>query len=62
MLLNLRFIPGLLLIAGGIWFIWDNHYGEMPQLIKTIYWPAVIMLMGMLFIISSFFKRKNVNN
>jgi glucose dehydrogenase len=62
MLLNLRFIPGLLLIAGGIWFIWDNHYGEMPQLIKTIYWPAVIMLMGLLFIISSFFKRKNVNN
>jgi hypothetical protein len=61
-LLNLRFIPGLLFIAGGIWFIWDNHYGEMPQLIKTIYWPAVIMLMGMLFIISSFFKRKNVNN
>jgi hypothetical protein len=62
MLLNLRFIPGLLLIAGGIWFMWDNHYGEMPQFIKTIYWPAVIMLMGLLFIISSFFKRKNVNN
>jgi hypothetical protein len=61
-LLNLRFIPGLVLIAVGIWFIWDNHYGEMPQLIKTIYWPAVIMLMGLLFIISSFFKRKNVNN
>jgi hypothetical protein len=62
MLLNLRFIPGLLFIAGGIWFMLDNHYGEMPQLIKTLYWPAVIMLMGLLFIISSLFKRKNVNN
>jgi hypothetical protein len=66
LLLNLQFIGGILLIAGGSWFLLDDYYGELPQLIKTIYWPAVIMLLGVSFIISSFFKRprqqKSVNN
>lgn len=62
LLLNLQFVPGLLLISCGVWFMWDNHYGEMPQLIKTIYWPAVIMILGLGFIISSLFKRKKVDN
>jgi hypothetical protein len=58
LLLNLRFIGGILLIAGGGWFLMDNHIGEIPHLIKTIYWPAVIMLLGISFIISSLFKRQ----
>ncbi len=57
LLLNLRFIGGLLLIAGGSWFMIDHYYGEIPQIIKTLYWPAVIMLVGISFIISSLFKR-----
>ena len=60
MLLNLQFIPGLLLMAGGAWFLIDDFYGEIPTLIKTVYWPAVIMLIGISFIISSIFKRKNI--
>jgi len=57
LLLNLHFIPGLLLMALGAWFLIDNFYGEIPVLIKTIYWPAVIVLIGISFIISSLVKR-----
>ena len=59
LLLNLRFIGGLLLIAGGSWFLMDNYYGELPEIIKTVYWPAVIMILGISFIISSFIKRNS---
>jgi glucose dehydrogenase len=57
LLLNLHFIGGLLLIAGGAWFMMDNYYGEIPEMVKTIYWPAVIIILGISFIISSFIKR-----
>jgi hypothetical protein len=62
LLLNLHFVPGLLLIAGGAWFIMDDYFGEIPAMVKTFYWPAVIMLLGISFIISSFFRKKNKNN
>ena len=58
LLLNLQFIPGLLLIAGGTWFMMDDYLDEIPQLIKTLYWPGIIVLLGISFIISSFFRRK----
>ena len=58
LLVNLHFIPGLLLMAGGAWFMIDNFYGEIPALIKTVYWPAVIILTGLSFIISSFLRGK----
>jgi hypothetical protein len=57
LLLNLQFVPGLLLMAGGGWFLIDDFYGEIPALIKTIYWPAVIMLIGISFIITSLVRR-----
>jgi len=62
LLVNLHFIPGLLLMAGGAWFMIDNFYGEIPALIKTVYWPAVIILTGLSFIISSFLKGKWCSN
>lgn len=58
LLLNLQFIPGLLLIAGGAWFLMDDYFDELPELIKTFYWPGVIVLLGISFIISSFIRRK----
>jgi hypothetical protein len=57
LLLNLQFTGGLLLIAGGSWFLLDDYYGEIPELIRTIYWPAVIIVLGLSFILSSLFKR-----
>ena len=58
LLLNLHFTPGLLLVAGGVWFMLDDFaYGGISELIRKIYWPAVIVLIGISFIISSLFKR-----
>jgi len=62
LLANLRFIGGILLIAGGIWFYMEEQYIDIPSVIKTIFWPGVIMLIGLTFIISPLFKRKkNIN-
>ncbi len=58
LILNLSFVPGIFLIAGGIWFLFDNHYGEMPETVRTFYWPAVIIFAGLSLIIISFFKKR----
>jgi len=62
LLLNLQFTGGVLMIAGGMWFLLDDIFVVTPEIIKTIYWPAVIVLVGLSFIISSFFKPKKLNN
>jgi hypothetical protein len=59
LLVNLKFVGGTLLIAGGTWFLLEQTYVVIPAYIKTIYWPAVIVLLGLIFIISSLIKRKN---
>lgn len=56
--LNLHFTGGLLLIAGGVWFLQDHIFIITPEIFKNFYWPAVIVLIGLVFILSSFFKRK----
>ena len=58
LLVNLKFVAGILLIAGGTWFMLEHIFVVLPVFIKTIYWPAVIVLLGLSFIISSLFKRK----
>ncbi len=60
LLLNLQFIGGFLLIAGGLWFLRDQIFLFPPEFFKTYYWPAVIVLIGLSFIISSFFKTKKL--
>jgi hypothetical protein len=58
LLVNLNFVGGILLIAGGTWFLLEDIYIVMPAIVKIIYWPSVIVLLGLSFIISSVFKRK----
>jgi hypothetical protein len=58
LLLNLNFTGGFLLIALGIWFLKDQIYSISPETFKIYYWPAVIGLIGLSFILSSLFKRK----
>lgn len=58
LLLNLRFTGGFLLIAGGFWFLKDSYFFATPEFFNTFYWPGVIVLIGLSFILSSFFKRK----
>lgn len=57
LLLNLNFTGGLLLVAGGVWFLLDDFYIVTPEIIRTAFWPAVIVLIGLSFIFSSIFKR-----
>ena len=58
LLLNLRFTGGLLLIAGGFWFLKDSYFFATPEFFDTFYWPGVIILVGLSFILNSLFKRK----
>jgi hypothetical protein len=58
LLLNLQFTGGVLLIAGGLWFLQDHLFILTPEIFRTIFWPAVIVLIGLTFILSSFLKRK----
>jgi len=62
LLLNLQFTGGLILIALGAWFFIENHDYELPEIVKTIYWPSLIILIGLSFIISSFIKRMRKRN
>jgi hypothetical protein len=57
LLLNLHITGGLLMIAGGTWFLLDEVNILIPEFVKTIYWPGVIVLIGISFILSSIFKR-----
>jgi drug/metabolite transporter (DMT)-like permease len=59
LLLNLHFTGGLLLIAGGIWFLQDHISVITPDVFKAFYWPAVIVILGLSFILSYLFRRKN---
>jgi hypothetical protein len=58
LLLNLHFTGGLLLIAGGIWFLRDHIFVITPEIFRNFYWPAVIVIIGLSFILSSLFNRK----
>ena len=56
LLMNLQFPGGLALIAIGSWFFIENRDYQIPELVRTIYWPSLIILIGIVFIVSSFFK------
>lgn len=58
LLLNLHFTGGILLIAGGVWFLKDHFFFLPHEIVNNFYWPVVIALVGLSFILSSFFKRK----
>jgi hypothetical protein len=63
LLANLHFTGGLLMIAGGTWFLLDNIYYDMPYLVKTLYWPGVVILIGLGYIASSLIrKQKKIDN
>jgi hypothetical protein len=62
LILNLQFTGGLVLISLGVWFFIDNKDYELPEIIKSVYWPSVIILVGLGVIISSLFKRKKRSN
>ena len=63
LLANLQFTGGILMIAGGTLFLLDNIYFDLPYWVKTLYWPGVVILIGLGFIASSFLKKqRKINN
>ena len=62
LLLNFHFAGGLLLIAGGIWFLLEDIYVVIPRIIEVAYWPSIIILTGLIFIFTALLKRKNNTN
>jgi hypothetical protein len=60
LLVNRHFTGGLIMIAAGLWFFMDEIFFAIDPFIKTIYWPGVIILIGLSFIISSLIRRKKV--
>jgi hypothetical protein len=60
--LNLQFIAGLWMIALGIWFLKDNIFFINPDTFKIFYWPVIIGLTGLAFILSSLFRKKNTKD
>jgi hypothetical protein len=59
LLVNMRFVGGIAMIAAGSWFLLDRIYYDLPEIVKTLYWPAVVILIGLSFIVSSFFGKRN---
>ncbi len=62
LILNLQFTGGVVLLALGAWFFLENRDYELPEIIRTIFWPSVIILIGLGFIISSFIKKHRQGN
>ena len=59
LLLNLNFTGGFLLIAGGLWFLNEHFHFASPEFMHVYFWPVVIALVGLSFILTSLIKRKN---
>jgi hypothetical protein len=59
LLLNLRLVGGLWMVALGTWFLLDDIMIVTPETVRILYWPGILVLTGVAFIISSFIRRKN---
>jgi hypothetical protein len=60
--LNLRFVGGVIVMALGSWFLIEELNIALPPLVHNIFWPAIVILIGLIFIISSFFRRNRKIN
>jgi hypothetical protein len=55
-LLNLDLVFSLLLFAAGFWFLMPEMSIQLSPFYKDIYWPAVLVLAGVVFMIRPFTK------
>lgn len=62
LLINLKFVTGILLIAIGTWFLLDDIYVIVPEFIRISYWPSVIILAGLIFIITALIRKNRNKN
>ena len=60
LILNFRVVGGIILISIGTWFFLQYYCFDIPQTLKAIYWPAVIIIIGLFYLLSSlFYSKKN---
>lgn len=62
LLVNFRPVGGIILMALGTWFFLEQLFTEVPHFLRVVYWPSVIILTGILFIISSLFSKHKRNS
>lgn len=64
MFLNLNFTGGVIFLAVGGWFLLPEVFPESPELVSVGYWPSVLVLLGLSFILPSPRKwcGRNINN
>lgn len=60
LLLNLEFVGGFMLIAGGIWFLQDELFPFAQETFDNFFWPAVIGVVGISFILTAIFRKKSL--
>ncbi|HEX2921084.1 MAG TPA: hypothetical protein VHO50_07960 [Bacteroidales bacterium] len=56
--LNLEFVGGVFLIAGGVWFMRDEIFPFASEQFKSFFWPSIIALGGVAFILTALFKKR----
>jgi hypothetical protein len=56
LLFNLRFFGGIIVLALGTWFLFEELNITLPPLVHNTFWPAIMICLGLVFIISSFFR------
>jgi hypothetical protein len=56
-LLNLDLVFSLLLFAAGFWFLMPEMSIQLSPFYKEVYWPAVMVLGGIAFMIRPFTKK-----
>ena len=59
MFINRSFFAGFLCIAAGGWFMLEDTFFIGLPFVKNIYWPSVLILMGLGLIVGSIFKKNN---
>ena len=57
LLLNLHFTGGIILLSIGVWFLQDSFYFIPDAIFRNYYWPGVIVIIGIGFILSSLIRR-----
>jgi hypothetical protein len=62
LLFNLRFVGGIIMISLGSWFLIEELNIALPPMVHNIFWPAIVIFLGLIFIISSFFRRNGKLN
>jgi len=63
MFLNGNLTGGVILLAAGSWFLLPDIFEETPELVRVGFWPAVLVLTGITFLIPSpkkwFYRKDN---